>query len=190
MSNTYHAFHLSSASSLWSATSPLYRRQNCSCEGAWTGILLFWGLGLAQNSLICSPGSGRHFPHSFLLLSLPPVGCLSLSGSPFTMLAQLWVRLQNKLDWGTIPAKKIIIILEVQIIFQLNHFLRWLRKCLCWEGTARTRFGGEVGMASAGKSIMAAKASVPGKCSESKGKPDQVTRYSVDDGLALSRGLD
>lgn len=83
--------------------------------------------------------------------------------------------LQNKLDWGAIPAKKMIIILEVQIIFQLNHFLGRLHKCLCWEGTARARTGGEVGMASAGKSIMVAKASVPGKCSETKGKPDQVT---------------
>lgn len=66
----------------------------------------------------------------------------------------------NKLDWGTVPAKKKIIVLEVQIIFQLNHFLRRLHKCLCWEGSARSRIGCEVGMASADKNIMAAKTSV------------------------------
>lgn len=70
---------------------------------------------------------------------------------------------------------KTIMILAVQIIFQLNHFLRRLHKCLCWEDTVRTRTGDGVGTASAGKSIIAAKASVPGKCCESKGKPDQVT---------------
>jgi len=65
--------------------------------------------------------------------------------------------------------------LEVQIIFQLNHFLRRLHKCLYWDGTERTRIGGEGGIASAGKSIVAAKASVPAKCSESKGEHDQLT---------------
>lgn len=79
----------------------------------------------------------------------------------------------NKLDWGTVPAKKKkkkIIVLEVQIIFQLNHFLRRLHKCLCWEGSARSRIGCEVGKASVGKNIMAARTSVPVKCSQTEGE--------------------
>lgn len=81
-------------------------------------------------------------------------------------------------------------ILVAQIIFQLIHFLRRLHKCLCWEDTVGTRIGDGVGMASAGKSIVAAKASVPGKCCESKGKADQVTRYGVGSGSTWSRVLD
>lgn len=76
------------------------------------------------------------------------------------------------------------------ITFQLNHFLRRLHKCLCWESTARTRIGSEVGIISAAKSIMTAKASVPGKSFDSKGKPDQVAWWSVGKGPALSRGSD
>lgn len=53
-----------------------------------------------------------------------------------------------------------------------------------------TRIGDGVGMASAGKSIVAAKASVPRKCCESKGKADQVTRYGVGSGSTWSRVLD
>lgn len=86
--------------------------------------------------------------------------------------------------------EKIIMILAVQITFQLIHFLRRLHKRLCWEDTVRTRIGGGAGMASAGKSIIAAKASVPGKCCESKGKVDQVTRYGVGSGSTWSRVLD
>lgn len=86
--------------------------------------------------------------------------------------------------------EKIIMTLVVQIIFQLIHFLRRLHKCLCWEDTVRTRIGDGVGIASAGKSTTAAKASAPGKCCESKGKADQVTRYGVGSGSTWSRVLD
>lgn len=94
------------------------------------------------------------------------------------------------LDWGTVWIENIIMMLVVQIIFQLIHFLRRLHKCLCWEDTVRTRTGGGVGMASAGKSIIAAKTSVLGKCCESRGKTNQVTRYSVGGGSAWSMVLD
>lgn len=94
------------------------------------------------------------------------------------------------LDWGTVWIEKIIMILVVQIIFQLIHFLRRLHKCLCWEDTVRIRIGGGVGMASAGKSSIAAKASVLGKCCESRGKTNQVTRYGVGSGSTWSRILD
>lgn len=64
-------------------------------------IVVVKGLEQELNS-ICNSGSDRHFCCFFLLLSLHPLGCLSLSGSSSTMV--VW--LQNMLDWGTVLDRK------------------------------------------------------------------------------------